>query len=182
MIDFRTISFEEVGQGIVREEELEGISNEKLRREKIMTLALVRGYLGREVTIGHRTDGSPFVAEEPELFLSLSHSGNRAAAAFSKTAPVGIDIQEPSQKLFRVAERFLRPEEIDFWSRSADNLLRAWTIKEAVYKAAGIKELLSGEIFLFRGQKYAEVKHCKETIRYNLEFPEPGITVCIRNK
>lgn len=150
----------------------------KREREGIMTLALVRKRFGKDAGIGHDADGAPFVTTLPKIHISLSHSGNRAAIAVSAEVPVGIDLQESSPRLRRVRERFLTPEQLLLWGDDDEALLRLWTIKEAVYKAAGIKELTSGRIAVSADMTRAEVEHNGSVMRYILEYPEQGLSLC----
>ena len=56
-----------------------------------------------------------------------------AALLWSDRAGWGIDIEEARlMQLERVASRVLNPDETDF------DLLQAWTLKEAAFKAAGL--------------------------------------------
>lgn len=180
MTGYFIISYHEIPPGVVREEDLAGTVSEKRRREKAMTLALVRNVFGMDAEISHTPDGAPFLADHPGTYISLSHSGNRAALAVSADSPVGIDIQDPSPRLRRVAARFLNSSEIPLWAKDDASLLRAWTIKEAVYKAAGIKELLSTEISISDDGMYAVTEHQGITNRYKLEYPFPGLSICTK--
>ncbi len=72
--------------------------------------------------------------------LSLSHAERWAAAAAHPTTRVGIDV-EPAQELPpRFARYFLSADELSVlggWADRPTSLLAAWTVKEAVLKAAG---------------------------------------------
>lgn len=78
-----------------------------------------------------------------EYFFSLAHSGNFAAAIFSKNEHVGIDIESITDKPFIVRQKFLKANEITFLDendRQANvfsRYTRAWCLKEAVYKCGG---------------------------------------------
>ncbi|MCD8387814.1 MAG: 4'-phosphopantetheinyl transferase superfamily protein [Bacteroidales bacterium] len=91
-------------------------------------------------TVEHNADGAPIVKGIP--YISITHSQRLAAVATSDTGPVGIDAEEWRSALERVKTRFLSAEELEW----CDDLLLAWTIKEAVYKASGIKGLTGPEI------------------------------------
>ncbi|MCU0449212.1 MAG: 4'-phosphopantetheinyl transferase superfamily protein [Bernardetiaceae bacterium] len=73
---------------------------------------------------------------QQDCHVSLSHTRGWAAAALSLHAPVGIDIEEVTPKVGRVAPRIMVPEELaqapDFeW------LTFFWCAKEALYKMYG---------------------------------------------
>ncbi|NUO01260.1 MAG: 4'-phosphopantetheinyl transferase superfamily protein [Saprospiraceae bacterium] len=85
--------------------------------------------------------GKPYLAHDG-LHLSISHSGEMAAAALA-SLPVGIDIQRPVDKIERIAHKFLRPEEAVSLSLE-HRLLHLhvyWGAKETLYKAYGRREL-----------------------------------------
>lgn len=73
-----------------------------------------------------------------DLYLSISHSGELAAAAISRN-PVGVDIQKRRSIDARAIRFFLRDDEIArFEHSSEDLLLDLWSAKEAALKASGV--------------------------------------------
>ena len=96
---------------------------------------LVREVLGREAVLTHRPDGSPAI-EGSDVEVSVSHTSGLAVLAVGGRMRIGVDVELPRATLRRVARKFLSASEMDVWVSDSD-LLRAWTIKEALYKAAG---------------------------------------------
>ncbi|MDE6498343.1 MAG: 4'-phosphopantetheinyl transferase superfamily protein [Muribaculaceae bacterium] len=82
----------------------------------------------------HTAEGAPVIDGGP--YISISHSRTHAALAVCAGAPVGIDIETQRAQLARVAPRVLSEAELDIYGRSPEGLLQAWTLKEALYKAA----------------------------------------------
>lgn len=83
----------------------------------------------------HHDDGAPYIASETRE-ISISHCHGIAALAVGNDSRFGIDIETQRPTLRRVARKFLSAEELT--RVTADTaLLAAWTIKEALYKAAG---------------------------------------------
>lgn len=84
--------------------------------------------------------GKPFLKDHPHQ-ISLSHSFPYVAAQLHATKSVGIDIEQPKEKLLRIASRVLSPEE----ARDADaNVTKHcvyWCAKEALYKIDGRRGL-----------------------------------------
>ena len=76
----------------------------------------------------YRATGKPTLDKG---FLSISHSHNAIAIAYSPVQELGIDIEPISIKIKRVRHKFLHPNE-NF--QSLEDLTKAWCIKEAVYK------------------------------------------------
>ncbi|MCR4782576.1 MAG: 4'-phosphopantetheinyl transferase superfamily protein [Lachnospiraceae bacterium] len=137
--------------------------------------------------------GKP-VLEGEDVFFSISHSGNFAAAVVSDKYSVGIDVEDlygkkrDPKRLKSVAEKFFLPEEVEFIEKAKENenrpfdpdeglinqgmhpgrietFYRIWTMKEAYMKAIG-KPLLE----VFREKKYDEndvaltQKHSSEAV------------------
>jgi phosphopantetheinyl transferase len=81
----------------------------------------------------------PFLPEDPYHF-SISHCGCYAAAIVSTTHRVGIDIEQPTQRILRIIPKFMSPTEQKLinYIRNEELLIRygtlCWSIKEAMYK------------------------------------------------
>ena len=97
---------------------------------------LLRHALGSDTTVMHRPDGSPFI-DGLDSELSVSHCNGYAAIGLHDGPRFGIDIERPRAPLQRVAHKFLSADEMLRYV-TPDDLLRAWTVKEALYKAAGL--------------------------------------------
>lgn len=80
------------------------------------------------LVIRHNEDGAPLV---DGYHISLSHTEGWAAMILSVTHKVGVDIEYVSERVNRVASRFIRRDEQQ--STLAERLI-AWCAKEAVYK------------------------------------------------
>lgn len=115
-----------IGQG--RAEELRG------ERE------LLKLMLGREVEISHNADGRPLISDGN---VSISHTKGHVAILFSPTRSVGIDIEFPSERVKRVAPRFLREDER---YDSTEDLQIVWCAKETMYKLYSEEHLALAEM------------------------------------
>lgn len=94
---------------------------------------------GTGAGLEHNPDGSPFI-KGSDAAISISHSQTHAFLAVYHGLRIGLDAEQPRQQLMRVAGKFLSEQEMNLW-QTIDDLLTAWTIKEAVYKAAGTQGL-----------------------------------------
>lgn len=105
------------------------------RLEILHARAMIRDIFGPDAVIGHDDWGAPVIAgiDEPP-FVSITHSRTEIAIAVNPVVSVGIDIENWRSALIRIADRFLSPAEMET-CRSARSLLRAWAVKEALYKA-----------------------------------------------
>ncbi|MDO8367426.1 MAG: 4'-phosphopantetheinyl transferase superfamily protein [Saprospiraceae bacterium] len=96
----------------------------------------------------------PFFPENQDLACSLSHSKGIVGALISTVhrssfivhRSIGCDIQVLTEKMPRIAHKFLHEAEQDFvknrpYEENLDLLHLFWTAKESLYKAYGLKEL-----------------------------------------
>lgn len=103
-------------------------------RECNVVQELVDYAMQGHVEICHRSNGAPYIAAHGSPYISVSHSHHIAALLWTDTPGWGIDIEEARpEQLKRVASRVLTDDEIRVYS---ENLLMAWTLKEAAFKAA----------------------------------------------
>lgn len=102
---------------------------------------------GPDARLSHRPDGSPFVVGA-DSNISISHGAGLALLAVDPVRAVGIDIESRRPSLAAVAPRVLNSEEMLAYGATLQGLLRAWTAKEAIFKAAGVKGLTLPEIRL----------------------------------
>ena len=114
--------------------EVERHKSVKRRQEYLSVRALLLDALGHECDVFHDEMGKPSLSEE-HLRISISHTKGYAAILLSPVREVGLDIEQFSDKVFHVRDKFLRAEEkqiIDSTDRT--QLLLCWSAKEAVYK------------------------------------------------
>ena len=116
-------------RGAIGEAEKRYKSNAR-RMEYICERALLKDMMnGRIVNIFHNEDGKPILNNG--LNISISHTRGYIAIILSETKNVGIDIEYVSDRVEKIASRFMREDE------SADDimsLLIHWCAKETLYK------------------------------------------------
>lgn len=113
----------------------------KRRLEMAVTRLLLKKIFGNDVVLQHTEHGAPYIEKIP-VNISVSHSNDKVYIAYSEKYKPGIDIQYWSDTLTKVTSKYLSDEETDAISTSDKRaLLKAWTVKEAVYKLSGIKNL-----------------------------------------
>jgi phosphopantetheinyl transferase len=131
-------------------------------REKEAVSRLLEHAVGVGSTIGHKDDGAPYIAladgsADSGRHISVSHSSTHALLAISDR-PVGADIDHERPTLLRVASRFLSPEEFAAFGDDIALLLKAWTAKEAVFKASALHPSdFAAQIALSRDLDHATV-------------------------
>jgi phosphopantetheinyl transferase len=77
----------------------------------------------------------PFLEDEAYHF-SISHCGDYAAVIASQTKRVGIDIEIPTEKVLRIAKKFLHTDELQLLnnSQAMNHATILWSVKEAMFK------------------------------------------------
>lgn len=107
--------------------------------EREAVLLLVREAFGDEAEYIHDASGAPAVllCGNKTNEISVSHCKGLAVLAVAPLGVrVGVDAETPREQLYRVKNRFLSHVEQE-WFTTLEELTRAWTIKEAVFKASG---------------------------------------------
>lgn len=137
--------------------------------ERASALQLLRRMTGNpDITITHSPAGAPLA----EVFhISVSHCADAVAIALSRSCPVGIDIERPSERLERLVDRVSAPDEP---TEAAP--LRRWTAKEAVFKCAGVEGLVLSHIRLDLDALTAEIPGGR---RFAVHHVEEGIALAV---
>ena len=113
----------------------------------------------------------------PRGYLSLSHGGDWAVAAYHPLLPVGIDVEAPRAQLKQVIARVASAREVAELDHAT-----VWGAKEAVYKAAGIKGLDWKKEINVRSSREAMCTRSGE--RYALEafqMDQDHVVLAVRN-
>ncbi len=122
----------------------------ELRQRYAVTRGVLRILAGRklnrapeDIRFEYSAHGKPSIAHGSNIFINVSHSGNRAAIAFS-SAEVGVDIERVRSfsEPMNLVRRFFSVQERAVFEgvRSEDQealFFRCWTRKEAFVKALG---------------------------------------------
>ena len=103
--------------------------HEGRQREFLSVRALLSVMTGDEsLVIGHEPSGKPTL---PGWHISISHTKGYAALILSPAEPVAVDIEQRSDRVGRIADRFIRPDE---QAASIERMLTVWSAKETLYK------------------------------------------------
>ena len=127
-----------------RQKEIDGISNEKTRREKYYVWRLleyaIKNSLGADASRLCFTKGKNRKWRCEGFEFSLSHSGNALAVAISNKA-VGVDVERINvRKADRMAEYMLTQSERAQYENVSESerdewLIGKWCAKEAIFKS-----------------------------------------------
>ena len=152
------------------------LKHEKRRLEwlagRIAAKAAVRLFLDlftqppSAVEVASSADGSPYVVmaeaalSSPPPHISISHSGDIAAAVAGGRPGIGLDIQEINASIEEIADEFCTSAERELTGLSAGRidaaaLTAVWTAKEAAWKAAAAKWPMK-ELTLDRLEQHSE--------------------------
>lgn len=159
---------------------------ETRRNETFAVYALLHELTGRrDLIIAHEPSGKPFLQTLDgctyQCQISVSHTHGYASVIISSKRPVAIDIEYYSDRIMRIARRFLRPDEMDdivhAGNASGNNaalthLLIYWCAKETIYK------LYSDEALTFqniRVNRIAEIEPEGQTVCHNLILNETRV-------
>ncbi len=117
-------------------------SSERRKREFLATRHLLHMLAGENCQLSYHPNGQPAL-DIPEKWVSISHSVSMVAIVIA-SRPAGIDVEETSRKIEKVAGRFLSSEELE-WTGGKDQTeflrLICWCVKECVYKMADSTEV-----------------------------------------
>ena len=113
--------------------EIENISNEVRKKERIISRFLLETLVGRKVEVKYADSGKPICSG---INFSISHTKNFVAVIVSNK-PVGVDIEYKSDRIFRITEKFMHPDELKTLSECSEKqkfALLCWCAKETVFK------------------------------------------------
>lgn len=129
--------------------------------EIIATSFLVNRYVKSSTKLAYQQGGKPYLPDFP-IEISVTHTKNLVGVAFSKTGPVGVDIEFVSDRINRISGRFMNDKELNNTQHESGSTHRMiyWTMKEAMLKLRGNRSLD------FR----------KDLVIDDFEFSEKGMT------
>lgn len=184
--------------GLWRMDELqEGTPRQRERlAEQLLLDAMMDG--DTSFTIGHEPSGKPFLTSylsprtshlAPQTShlasytsnLSISHTRGYVVLLLSDDSGVGVDIEYRSNRVERIASRFIRPDE---QVGTTNEKLLLWSAKETVYKLFSEDRLAFYDMrVLSIGEGVMQIENMKknEVVAVSYEFtPDYVLTYAIR--
>jgi phosphopantetheinyl transferase len=114
-------------------EQLNNLTNES-RKIEFLGVRRIRNKSTISTPIFYSNSRKPFLKKELNTYISISHSKHYCALGVS-SKELGIDIEEISPRIERIASRFVSDEEKQFISEQKIlDLTKIWTMKEAMFK------------------------------------------------
>jgi 4'-phosphopantetheinyl transferase len=80
--------------------------------------------------------GKPYLLDS-KIDLSLTHTEEFIAVAFSEIGAVGLDLEQPRDQILRIFPRLFSPVEVEAVQGDLDEATVYWSAKEAMYKLYG---------------------------------------------
>lgn len=103
------------------------------KREMLATRVLLKELMGEEKKICYYPSGKPFLCDE-SYEIGISHTQGYVAIALHKQKTMGLDIEQCTNKIFRVRERLITRYDYIDADNERDHLLLHWSAKEAMFK------------------------------------------------
>ncbi len=121
---------------------LKKFNSEARKLEWLSTRVLTNHLFGKNTAITHDSFGKPYL-NKTDMNISISHSHGMVAVVLSTKEKIGIDIEKLSEKIAKIALRFLNIEE--YQEIEGENkilhLYLHWCAKETLYKIHSKKNL-----------------------------------------
>jgi 4'-phosphopantetheinyl transferase len=116
-------------------ERLDGFKNHQRKLEWLSVRVLLNTLTDKDSRIVYGPERKPYLHTNSHN-ISISHSRDFTAILLNKKRRVGLDLEFMSDKVLRIAEKFMRPEELDSIDKSQEiyHLYLHWCAKEALYK------------------------------------------------
>lgn len=110
------------------------LTSEVMRAKNLPYQGIIKDEYGKPSPRGHEN-----------FQLSLSHSFPLVAVLLDDSEPVGIDVEQPKQKLLRIAPRVLHTSELEDAGQNIIKHCVYWCAKETLVKVYGKKDLTFAE-------------------------------------
>lgn len=115
------------------EEYVSKMRSERRVIEWLTTRVLLFELLGEEKIIDNRPDGRPFL-KDGSYKISISHTKEYAAVLLHKQYSVGIDVETISERVKKLADKFISENEYIDLSQQVIHQLLHWSAKETLFK------------------------------------------------
>lgn len=112
---------------------IESIKSESRVLEILATRILLKELTGEEREVRYTPSGKPYLADS-SYHISVSHTRGYVAVAIDKEHPLGLDIEQITEKIRRVQSRVVSAEEYIDPNNELIHLLLHWSAKEAMFK------------------------------------------------
>lgn len=105
--------------------------------EWLTTRLMVLILLNEEKITKRKKNGQPYITDG-SYNISISHTKNYAAILLHKTKTVGIDIEARTERVLKIASKFISETEYIDSSQKTEHQLLHWSAKESMFKAMNL--------------------------------------------
>lgn len=134
------------------DEEISLYKSDSRRKEKLAVYLLLWKMTNSQKKITHDENGKPIVEG---YNIGISHTRGYASVILSKSKNVAVDIEYYSDRVGRIADKFIRKDEI---AKDIDSQLINWSAKETVYKYFSEQDLQYFDMKLMPNEEIENIK------------------------
>ena len=134
------------------DEEISLYKSDSRRKEKLAVYSLLWKMTNSQKKITHDENGKPIVEG---YNIGISHTRGYASVILSKSKNVAVDIEYYSDRVGRIADKFIRKDEI---AKDIDSQLINWSAKETVYKYFSEQNLQYFDMKLMPNEEIGNIK------------------------
>jgi 4'-phosphopantetheinyl transferase len=114
--------------------------------------------------------GKPYLLDS-ELDISLTHTEEYVAVAFSEIGAVGLDLEQPRDQILRIFPRLFSVKEVEDVQGDLDEATVYWSAKEAMYKLYGKRAVdFRKHLLLWRTGELLEGEIRMDDFQHNCRF------------
>jgi len=115
--------------------DLTKFTTDKRKKEWLAARILVENICGKNKIIAYNEKGKPYLTDQ-SFHISISHTSNFVAVIAHPTREVSIDIEQISDRVCKLKERFLHKDELSHIDSAQEtiHLLLHWGAKEVLFK------------------------------------------------
>ncbi|MPQ45821.1 4'-phosphopantetheinyl transferase superfamily protein [Marinifilum sp. N1E240] len=123
-------------------QKFEKFGSESRKKEFLCTRILIQKCLGTDVQVYNDEHGKPHLINS-NLKISITHTKSFVAILLSKTHVHALDMEYLSERVYRIAPRFLSKSELENISETDKtlHLYQHWCAKECLIKLYGKKDV-----------------------------------------
>lgn len=120
-------------------------------------------------------EGKPFL-DDQDGHISMSHSGEMAAAMYNKTQSCGIDLELYDQRIERIVHKFTGKTEEDLFREGfyCSSACLLWSAKESVFKYCELHDVNFIEEIQLK-----EINYENQTLKFHLKRFDPDVPITV---
>lgn len=123
---------------------LSAITSRKRQLEWLSTRVVLQILTNDNKTVKHTSQGQPYLSDN-SYQISISHSKDYAVVLLHKHKRVGVDIENISNRVLRIEDRFVSEDEYIDSNNRVLHLILHWCAKETLYKVMDSTEIIFKE-------------------------------------